>query len=204
VIFHKSLHVEIEHKGVTFAADDKIKSGFEERADDFSSVAFWYQTEPHLAFPMMPVGYARLYTDYTKTTEAEGLIPGAKATEGPITKQEIGGASGGAQLFWTPSSANQTLTIPFEVKEAGLLDITLLITNSWDYGIYEYQIDGKPLGAPEDQYGPAVVVREKTYFSTTPYTAGPHVLTVINKGKNATSKGFFCGIDGILLAKHTG
>jgi len=204
VIFHKSLHVEIEHKGVTFGADGKVKSGFEERPDDLSSVAFWYQTEPHRAFPKMAVGYDRLYTDYTKVTEIEKSIPAAKATEGAIAKQEIGGASGGAHLFWTAATPNQTLTIPFEVKEAGQLDVTLLITNSWDYGIFEYQIDGKPLGPPEDQYGPSVMVREKMYFPTTPFTAGPHTLTVINKGKNPTSKGYFCGVDGILLVKHSG
>ena len=164
VIFHKTLHVEIEHKGVTFNPDGKIKSGFEERSDDISSVAFWYQTEPHLAFPKMPVGYDRLYTDYSKIIEVESLIPIAKATSGGIAKQEIGGASGNAHLFWTPAAADQTLTIPFDVKEAGRLDVTLLITTSWDYGIYEYQIDGKPLGPPEDQFNPAVVVREKMYF----------------------------------------
>jgi hypothetical protein len=30
------------------------KSGLYERQDDISSVAYWYQTEPHAAFPKLP------------------------------------------------------------------------------------------------------------------------------------------------------
>ncbi|MBI5094788.1 MAG: DUF2961 domain-containing protein [Candidatus Hydrogenedentes bacterium] len=202
VIFHTSLHVEIEHKGVTLNPDGKIKSGFEERPDDLSSVAFWYQTEPHKQFAKMPVGYERLHTDYSKAIESEVQIPNAKATQGPVTKQEIGGASGGAQLFWMPSMANQTLTIPFEAKEAGDIDLTLLLVYSWDYGIYEFQLDGKPLGQPVDMYNASVTVREKTIFPSMKLEAGAHTLTVVNRGKNEASKGYFCGVDGILLSKQ--
>ena len=60
VPFTKSLRLEFEHKGVTFNADGSVKSGFEERSDDFSSVAYWYQAEPHKPFPPLPIGYARL------------------------------------------------------------------------------------------------------------------------------------------------
>lgn len=203
IIFHTSLHVEIEHKGETFKPDGKVKSGFEERADDYSSVAFWYQIEPHKLFPKMPVGYARLYADYTKATEAESLIPKAKATEGAITEQKVGGASGGAQLFWTPTTAHQTLTIPVAVKTAGNYDVTVLLFYSRDYGIYEFQLDGKPLGKPVDMYSPSVTPRDKTFFPSVTLTAGPHTLSVVNKDKNKASKGFYCGVDGILLTKRS-
>jgi hypothetical protein len=46
VPFKKSLRVEIEHKG-SQEFPDKTGSGFIERDDLMSSVAFWYQTEPH-------------------------------------------------------------------------------------------------------------------------------------------------------------
>ncbi len=199
VLFTKSLHVEIEHKGVTFNPDGSVKSGFEERADDFSSVAFWYQTEPHKTYPEMPKGYARLYYDYSTMIEGESLLSNAKASAGPLSTQD-GAWSGGKQLFWTPGEANQTLTVPFDVKEAGTYSILLVMTFSFDYGIFEIQLDGKPLGAPLDLFSATVVTNERS-FGPTELTAGPHTLAFVNKGKNAESKGYFFGLDGILLGK---
>lgn len=48
ITFKKSLRVTIEHG----AADD--------RGDNFYSVAYWYQTEPHAAFPKLPSVEERL------------------------------------------------------------------------------------------------------------------------------------------------
>lgn len=42
VYFHKSIKVTIEHGHAN------------RRSDDFSSIAYWYQTEPHKRFPQMP------------------------------------------------------------------------------------------------------------------------------------------------------
>ena len=48
ITFEKSIRVTIEHG----AADD--------RSDDFYSTAYWYQTEPHAAFPALPQPEARI------------------------------------------------------------------------------------------------------------------------------------------------
>lgn len=199
VLFQKSLRVEIEHKGVTFKPDGSVQSGFEERPDDFSSVAFWYQTEPHKPFPDMPAGYARLYYDFARAIEAEGLIPNAKTTAGPLQAQE-GGWSAGAQLFWTPADKEQALTIPFDVKEAGVQSILFTLTHSFDYGIFQFELDGQPLGQPIDLYSAAIVTRD-TIRGPVDLRAGSHILTVRNVGKNAESKGYFLGLDAILTGK---
>ena len=199
VLFKKSLRVEIEHKGVTFNPDGSLKSGFEERPDDFSSVGFWYQTEPHKPFPGMPPGYKRLYYDYSTTIEAEGLIPNAKASAGSVAPQQ-GAWSGGAQLFWTPAEGQQTLSLPFDVKEAGKRNLLLMLTNSHDYGIFQVEVDGKPLGVPVDLFNAAIATKDKI-FGPIDLAAGPHTLSFRNTGKHADSKGFFFGLDGILLGE---
>ena len=61
VPFKKSLKVTIEHKGAHLKPDGKM-DGFGERADDFSSVAYWYQTEPHVVFSEMPTVEKRMYS----------------------------------------------------------------------------------------------------------------------------------------------
>lgn len=201
VTFKKTLRVEIEHVGPVIDDSDKQVAGYGERPDDFSSVAFWYQVEPHKDYAPMPVGYARLYFDFSKTTEAEGLIDKATATAGPISKQEGGVWSGGAQLFWTPAEPDQTLTIPFEVAEAGTYTILLLPTFSFDYGTFQYSLDGTPLGDPMDQFHPSVVTREKP-LPLRALEAGAHTLAVRNVGKNPESKGYYFGLDGVLLSKR--
>lgn len=194
VSFDSSLRVEIEHKGAT------PTSGFEERLDDFSSVAFWYQAEPHQPYPALPAAYDRLYYDPVNILETESLAEPAKATAGGVSVQE-GAWSGGAQLFWTPTEPLQTLDIPFSVEEAGGYDILTLVTHSWDYGTFQFSIDGQPAGQALDLYHPTVVVREHT-LPRMELTAGDHVLSVTNTGKNPVSQGYFFGLDGLLLQKQ--
>ena len=201
VVFTKSLRVEIEHKGVAFSSDGRVRSGFEERADDLSSVAFWYQTEPHKPFEPMPAGYKRLYYDYSKIIEGESLLDAAKATEGTVGRQEIGMASGGAHLWWRANKPDQQLSVTFEVLEAGNYELVLLLTQSWDYGVFQVELDGKPTGRPANLYSAFLEIRDRS-FGTQPLEAGKHTLTFKNRGKNAASKGYFFGLDGLLLEKR--
>ncbi len=52
VTFDQSIRVSIEH-GTN-----------NNRGDDYSSVAYWYQTEPHLKFPPLPPVTERLPIDH--------------------------------------------------------------------------------------------------------------------------------------------
>ena len=62
IAFEKSIKVTIEHG----TADD--------RADDFYSTAYWYQTEPHAAFPELPVAADRVPKVYAVGGE-RGVAP---------------------------------------------------------------------------------------------------------------------------------
>jgi hypothetical protein len=48
VRFRRSIRVTIEHGHAN------------RRSDDYASTAYWYQAEPHLAFPALPAVDARL------------------------------------------------------------------------------------------------------------------------------------------------
>jgi len=63
IVFKKSLKAEIEHVGPLILPDGTEMSGYDERPDDFASVAYWYQREPHKPWPAIPVGSARVYPD---------------------------------------------------------------------------------------------------------------------------------------------
>ena len=52
VLFQRGLRVELQQIGVS-------EHGLFERQDDVSSMAYWYQTEPHAVFPALPNAKAR-------------------------------------------------------------------------------------------------------------------------------------------------
>lgn len=203
ITFQTALRFELEHKGVVSNPDGTIRTHFGDRVDDFSSVAFWYQTEPHKPFGPMPIGYARLYMDPSKIIEGEFLVNNATASAGIVMRQEFPGTSGGALLHWKPETAGQTLTVPLEVKETGTYDLTLLFLRSWDYGIYQVELDGQALGAPVDlfqaQTQTASVVTAQILYPTRRLSAGQHLLRFVNTGRNDKSPGYFFGLDGIFL-----
>ena len=199
-IFRKSLRVEIEHKGVEFNEKGEVISGFEEREDDFSTVAFWYQTEPHKPFPELPHGYARLYYDPKSLVEAEASLDRVEASAGNVAEQQ-GAWSGGGQVFWTAAEADQWLTVPFEVEEDGIYQIVLFLTHSYDYGIFQIELDGAPLMKPLDLYNSSVTTHEHALPPQT-LSDGRHTLTFRNVGTSDRSKGYYFGLDAMRLSKQ--
>ncbi len=198
VPFTKSLKVTIEHKGAGPLPDGKW-TGFKERADDFSSVAYWYQVEPHVEFTKMPPVDQRLYPSTSIEIEGESLIPSVEAGKGFVQQQGIGEASGGAHLFFTPPDQEQArLGLKFQVEKAGDYDVRLHMIKSWDYGIYRILLDGKEIGKPVDLYS-ADVVATTAKLGRLSLTAGEHSLRFECIGKNDASKGYFFGLDMIEL-----
>ena len=94
VVFKKSLRAEIEHKGSQAFPDGKV-SGFIERDDLMSSVALWYQTEPHKPWPALPAGPDRLPFHDTVLAAGWKSLAQAKRSEHPLTEQAISGATDG-------------------------------------------------------------------------------------------------------------
>ncbi len=199
VVFEKSLRVEIEHKGAGFNDAGEVISGFAERSDNFSSVAYWYQTEPHKPFPALPAPYDRLSIDYGNMLEAEQWLDTAETSSVVPAEQEGGGWSDGGQVFWTPAGPGQSLTLTFELAEAGVYDILLVLTHSHDYGIFEFSLDGQPLGKPLDLHYPVIAVNEH-YMGARELGAGKHTIAVKNLGKSPDSKGYYFGFDGMILS----
>lgn len=199
VPFKKSLRVEIEHKGAG-PLPDGTWSGFKERFDDFSSVAYWYQTEPHVEFTKMPSAEERIYPSTTIGIEGESLLPSAEASEPKVQVQGVGGGfSGGKQLFFTPSDDKGSLTVKFPVSKAGQYDVWLEMTKSWDYGIYQISLDGRDIGKPVDLYSADVVLLPRVKLGRQELSAGEHSLAFKCVGKNDASKGYFFGLDLISL-----
>ena len=195
IVFKKSLRAEIEHKGSQNFADGKF-DGFIEREDLMSSVAFWYQTEPHKPWPALPAGPARL--PFREQTLVVGwkAVPVTKHSAHPIEVQPAGGTTDGKQLWFKPGDEKAWVEIPFTVEQDITAELWGKMLDSWDYGTYRIMLDGKEIGRHELY---AANPTPNTHrWGIRKLTAGDHVLRFECVGKPEKSKGYLLGFDALI------
>src|SRR5581483_6659546 len=105
----------IEHKG-SQDFPDGAGTGFIERDDLMSSVAFWYQIEPHTPWPPMPHGYDRLPFHDRDIVVGHNLLESATHSDDPIEIQPLDGVTDGKQLWFRPHATGAWLEVPFSVQ----------------------------------------------------------------------------------------
>ena len=195
ITFKKSLRVEIEHKG-SQDFPDKKNSGFIERDDLMSSVAFWYQTEPHKPWPAIPPGPERLTERSFPLVVGWKVVPATRHSDHPIQVQELGGiAEQGKQLFFTPSDDKGWVELPFSLDKALNAHLRGKLVKSFDYGAYRVLLDGQEI-CVVNLYSAAVKAESKDW-GIHQLAAGPHALRFECTGKSDRSKGYFLGVDSL-------
>jgi hypothetical protein len=196
VAFTKSLRVEIEHKGSqTFP--DGTGTGFIERDDLMSSVAFWYQMEPHAPWPPLPPGRDRLPFHDRILFKGHEAVEGARHSAAEIQEQNVSGATDSRQLWFRPQEDKSWVEVSFNVDKTETANLLCKMVHSWDYGIYEVKLDGQTL-AKLDLYAPAVTPTTHK-LGLRELTAGAHTLRFDGAGKNASSAGYFLGFDALAV-----
>ncbi|MCC6352917.1 MAG: DUF2961 domain-containing protein [Verrucomicrobiae bacterium] len=196
VVFRRSLRAEIEHKG-SQEFPDGTRSGFIERDDLMSSVAIWYQTEPHKPWPMLPPGPERLpFTEQTVLVGHSARTV-ARHSEHPLNEQPIRAATDGKQLWFKPTDGKGWLEIPFRLGAETTADFALRMVHSRDYGTYRILIDGKAVGVL-DLFNPLSPKHGEDPIGRHTLAAGDHVLRFECVGKNAASQGYFLGFDALM------
>lgn len=187
--FTKSIRVTIEHGHAN------------DRSDDFSSVAYWYQTEPHATFPALPAAADRLPAETTVfkeegVAEGEDLVPTLNSPDARL--QVMGGYadkwSNDDQLWFTPT-APKTYTFPMTIPatDAGNKKLELWVTKAPDYGTCEIWANGEKV-TQWDGFDANGVSRAKVDGAMT-LKEGENTVELRITGKNADSAGFFAGID---------
>ena len=194
--FREHLRFTIEHGAVNDAPDV-----------EYASVAFWYQTHPHAAFPALPAALLPLSRVTVPAIEAEALVSEARATGGRVEVQDMSGFEatwgGDAQLWWVLARPGQRLTLPLRAPAAGAYELVGFFTRAQDYGIIRLHLNGEPLQPLVDGYDRGVVPTGPISFGRVPLRAGTNELVVELLGKDARSAGYslgyLVGIDGFLL-----
>jgi hypothetical protein len=192
VPFTRSLRVEIEHKGGQTFPDGKV-TGYIERDDLMSSVAFWYQIEPHRPWPAMPPGAERL--PFREETLLVGwkAVPQARHSEHPLQVQEIGGLTDNQQLWFTPANDQGWVEIPFTLEKEINAALSVRMLHAPDYGRYLVRVDGREAGTLDLHHASIAPMPHR--IGTHRLAAGPHALRFECVGKAAASTGYFLGFD---------
>ena len=198
VNFSKEIRVEIEHGN----------RPVNEAKADFSSTAFWYQTEPHKPFPEMP-------SRENVIAGSAFLIDGAIEWEGTegcgplyVSTYNLGWSNNmGANFI---GEKGQSTSKTFSVDEDGTYKIGANFISSEIGAVGQVKIDGKKVGKPVDTYSsdprdfyllnvnPAM---GHTVLGAVRLKAGEHVAEVEITGANPAAKGSELMIDCLTIAR---
>lgn len=173
----------------------------------YTSVAYWYQTHPHPAFPPLPANLLPLKRTMAPAIEAESLAATARATGGEVRTQDMSGFEGqwGAneQLWWVGAKPGDTLALSIDAEKAGAYELIGFFTRGRDYGIVRLRAGGEALRPLVDGYSSSVEQSGPVSFGTVTLEGGRNEIAVELIGKDARSAGYsdgyLVGIDGFLL-----
>lgn len=206
--FNKSLKVTIEDVG--WMSEDEVAEGeyrgHVDRNDDFASVAFWYQIGQPKHFTTLPSAAERRLPNLDIVTEGKELMRTAKHSPGNITLQKGYEWTGDGQLLFFPEKGLEKdayLECQFVVNKKELVQPTLRVTQSYDFGAYRILLDGKEIRPLFNFYSPETTINEISLGQMTLET-GVHTLRFEYVGKAELALDAGLGIDSFRLRKRWG
>ncbi|MCC6126603.1 MAG: DUF2961 domain-containing protein [Pirellulales bacterium] len=205
IVFNKGIKVTIEHWGWISPDEnpDYKAMSWNERQDDYSSVAFWYQTGTPTFTARAPHGRERTLPGIERVKVMAKDFTGEKS-HGPGTArtQLLGTLYPEPQLIYEPEKAESGwIEIPFEVTKKEPLRVVLNCTRAPDYGRYQASIDGVKIGQPMDLYHEKIDNFEFQPLDFWP-EPGKYTLRLECVGKNMKSEGYKLGLESVNLRER--
>ena len=174
--------------------------------DNYSSVAYWYQNEPHKPFPDFPSANERLprqealMLEITEPLEAEDLPVVAASRRSEYSPQGMstfmGIWSNNTQLFFRGNAIGDSITLEFDIPEKGLYELLAYFTLSYDYAIFDVFVNKHKINKyPIDGYYITPIHSRLMNLGEIKLNKGKHTIKFIARGANPHSTGYFIGID---------
>jgi hypothetical protein len=205
IVFNKGIEVTIEHYG--WMSEDENpkgqKNSWNEREDDYSSVAFWYQTGTPTFTARAPSARERTLPSLERVTACGRHYVDAKYHgPGKAIKQKLYDLYMKPQMLYQPEKAeNAWVEIPLLVEKKEPLRLVLNSTTAPDYGRYQVLLNGVKIGNPIDFYSAGVANTEFHLMDFWP-EPGKYTLRLECVGKNAKSDGFALGLESVNLRER--
>ena len=203
IVFQQGIKVTIEHYGWISPDEnpDFRSHSWNEREDDYSSVAFWYQTgEPSFA-ARAPEAAARTLPSLDQVFHAVGAVDDSRHGAGAAEVQQLLGYEKGQVLYRPPAEEDAWLEIPFTVEEKLPYRLLLRMTRSYDFGRYRATLDGVPVGGLLDFYREETDSWEYHLLDFWP-EPGEHLLRLECIGKDQASTDHWLGIESVRLRER--
>jgi len=203
IVFSKGIKVTFEHYG-WMSPDENPKyesNSWNEREDDYSSVAFWYQTGTPTFEARAPHARQRKLPCLDRIIAASKYTDPKYHGQGQAVVQNLDIYPDG-HLFYRPERPeNAWIEIPFEVEKKEPQRLLLTMTRSYDYGKYQAYLDGVKLGGVMDLYSRETSTREYHLLDFWP-DPGKYKLRLECVGRNSVSGGYYLGIESVRLRQR--
>jgi hypothetical protein len=181
--------------------------------DMIATVAYWYQAEPHAAFPKLPSLKDRLNLTKPESARMDGALecedlkvltssPGISS--GPQSVSHLGkGWSNDAHLWVQAAKVGDFVEIEIPATEPGAKRLVLHATRSNDYGKLAISINGKDSGVKFDGYAKQPAPSGAIDLGVHEPKAGKWVLRFQVSGASleATGARYFFGLDAVQIKK---
>jgi len=205
IVFQKSIKFTIEHFGWISEDENPQKKScsWNERQDDYASVAFWYQTGEPTFSARAPSGAERKLPSLERViVPAKDFLAAEHHGSGAARAQMLGGLYPQEQMFYKPENPEDAwVSIPIEVAKKEPLRLLLNATRAPDYGRYQAYLDDVPLGQPLDFYNENIDNFEYHLLDFWP-EPGRYVLKLKCVGKNPRSAGYNLGLESVRLRER--
>jgi hypothetical protein len=201
IIFNTGIRVTIEHWGWMSPDENPNykEMSWNEREDDYSTVAFWYQTgQPTCDVEVPDAAQRQLPSLERLVVPATNFAAAQFHGRGLALPQQLDLYDDPQLFFRPPSSEEGWLEMQFTVTNKEPVRLLLNTTKAPDYGIYQIMLDGVKLGGPVDFYDPKIVSEECQLLDFWP-EPGQYTLRMECIGKNIASSGCYCGIESLRL-----
>lgn len=203
IVFQKGIKMTFEHFGWMSPDEnpDYKSHSWNEREDDYSSVAFWYQRGQPTFAARAPHARQRTLPSLDRIIAARDYTADSHHGQGRAEAQNLALYPDGHLLYKPEGQANAWVEVPFEVEEKEPKRLLLVLTQSYDFGQYQAYLNGVKLGPVMDLYSKDIATREYHLLDFWP-EPGKYTLRLECVGKNAASTGYYFGIESVRLRER--
>ncbi|MBP7051508.1 MAG: DUF2961 domain-containing protein [Phycisphaerae bacterium] len=205
IVFNTGIKVTIEHWGWMSPDEnpDYKAMSWNERQDDYASVAYWYQTGTPTFAARAPDARERTLPSLDRTVVyAKDFTDEKHHGPGEARPQSLPSLYREPQLLYRPASAEAAwIEIPFKVAAKEPRRLLIHATCAPDYGQYQATLNGVKLGEPLDFYADKIDSNEFHLLDFWP-EPGDYVLRLECVGKNAASSGCLLGLEYVRLRER--
>ncbi len=200
IVFNTSIRVAIEHWGWISPDEnpDYKSNSWNERQDDYSSVALWYQTGEPTFEARAPHARERALPNLDISFPVTDAVAHG---DGACRMQDVHWLEGDQILYQPESAENAWVEIPFTVEKKEPRRLVVRGTRAPDYGVYQAYLNGVRIGDRMNGYAEDVSDWEWHLLDFWP-EPGEYTLRLECVGSDRRSTGLFLGIESLRLRER--